>query len=324
MKERQIAICDREPEYTRRFADYSSQHQKPLFTVHGFTSPELLMNYAREHPLDMSLLSAELWEPEMKNAPLGQVYLLEESEYQKEGAEYPGIYKYQPCPKILGILLNAYAEQAPQSMGGALRTARMKRIGVYSPVSRIGKTEISLALGKEMAKQKRTLYLNLEEYSGFETLYPYEDGWSLSELMYFLKQGKKAFACKLEGVVRKIGGLDYIPPLKSPVELRYISYADWEALLEALERESLYEIVILDFSGVVDGFYELLGKCDRIYMPVLSDEISKAKLRQYEDTLKLLELDEILEKTRRISGLGKEELSDFAEKEGRRWCEDEK
>lgn len=324
MKRRQIAVCDREPEYTHRFVEYASQQQTSLFSVHGFSSPKLLLDYAKENPLDMSLLSAELWVPEMKKFPLGQVYLLEESEYQKEGTECPGIYKYQSCLKILEIMLNAYAEQAPQSMGQALRSERMKRIGVYSPVSRIGKTELSLALGRELAKQRRTLYLNLEEYSGFETLYPYGDGWSLSELMYFLKQGKKAFACKLEGIVQKLGGLDYIPPLKSPAELRYISHGDWEALLEALERESLYEFVILDISGVVDGFYELLGKCDRVYMPVLSDEISKAKLRQYEDTLKLMEMDEILEKTQRISGLEKKELLDFAAKEGRRWCEDEK
>ena len=142
--------------------------------------------------------------------------------------------------------------------------------------------------------------------------------------MYFLKQGKKAFACKLEGTIRNLGGLDYIPPLKSPVELRYIRHADWEALLEALERESLYEYVILDLSGVLDGFYEILRQCDRIYMPVCADETAKAKIRQYENTLKLLELEEILEKTQRISGLGKEELADFAKKEGRRWCEDEK
>ena len=56
----------------------------------------------------------------------------------------------------------------------------------------------------------------MEEYSGFAALYPYEDGWTLSELMYFLKQGKKAFACKLEGVIQQIGDLDYIPPLRSP------------------------------------------------------------------------------------------------------------
>ena len=66
--------------------------------------------------------------------------------------------------------------------------------------------------------------------------------------MYFLKQGKKAFACKLEGVIQQIGDLDYIPPLRSPVELRHISREDWEALLDALERESRYEVVILDLA----------------------------------------------------------------------------
>ena len=53
----------------------------------------------------------------------------------------------------------------------------MKRIAVYSPVGRTGKTGFALALGKEIAKKRRTLYLNLEEYSGFAGIV--SCGWGL-------------------------------------------------------------------------------------------------------------------------------------------------
>lgn len=320
MKRKQIAVCDREPDYTFRFAEYANRRGDSVFTVHGFTGCEELEEYAKEYPVDILLIGQDLVKKISQKDGFGQILCLSEEEYREEEGEYPVIYKYQSCPQVMRRVLNFYAEQTPVSLGLALQKRGIKLIGVYSPIGRIGKTSFALALGKELAKQKRTLYLNLEEYSGFSVLYPYGDGWTLSELMYFLKQGKNAFACKLESIVRKLGSLDYIPPLRSPVELRHIGWKDWERLLEALGKESPYEILILDISGAVNGLFELLGRCDGIYTPIREDEVSGAKLSQYEDSLRLLELEEILERTKkfRLSG---EELAAFVQAESRRWMD---
>ena len=138
-------------------------------------------------------------------------------------------------------------------------------------------------------------------------------------MMYFLKQGKKAFACKLEGVIQQIGGLDYIPPLRSPVELRHIGKQDWKALLDAVERESRYEVVILDLSGMVNGLFEILDDCDLIYMLTEEDETARAKVAQYEDTLSLLDLEHIMERTQKLSMSGGGEIEFLAKAESRRW-----
>ena len=222
--------------------------------------------------------------------------------------------------QILKKAFSVYAEENRTGLGLALKLEEMKRIGVFSPIGRVGKTGLALALGKEIARQRRGLYLNMEEYSGFEVLYPLNTAWTLSELMYFLKQGKPAFACKLESIVRQIGGLDYIPPVRSPVELRDIRKEDWELLLETLGRESRYEFVILDFGSSVEGLFELLESCDGIYMPVSRDEAAQAKVRQYEDTLKLLDLEHVLDKTQRFFSWGEAELEAYGKEEGRRWC----
>lgn len=319
MRRKQIAVCDREQEYTLRFAEYANRHRDPLFLVHGFTSLEELTDYTKEHPVDMVLLSENLMGKAQKGEETGQLICLSEQEYQ-ERPEYPAIYKYQSCPQILKKAFSIYAEENQTSLGLALKLEEMKRIGIFSPIGRVGKTGFALALGKEIAKQKRVLYLNMEEYSGFEVLYPQETAWTLSELMYFLKQGKRAFACKLESIVRQIGGLDYIPPVRSPVELHDIRKEDWEQLLETLGKESRYEFVILDFGSVVEGLFELLEGCDGIYMPLSRDETAQAKIRQYEDTLKLLDLEDILEKTVKFFPSEELELENYGKEEGRRWC----
>ncbi len=318
MKGRQIAVCGRERGYAEKFAAFANSQRDPLFSVHGFTDCSELMAYTKEHPIDILLLSEECLPQLSERSGFGKVILLSEEEYREEEG-YPAIYKYQSCTQILRQAMELYAEEAPRALGRTLRTAQMKKIGIYSPVGRTGKTGFALALGKEVAKSRRTLYLNMEEYSGFAALYPYGDGWTLSELMYFLKQGKKAFACKLESVIQQLGALDYIPPLRSPVELRHISLEDWEALLEALERESRYEVLILDLSGMVNGLFELLERCDFIYTPTEEDEMARAKMAQYEDTLNLLSMEHIMEQTKKLRLSAFDGPEALAKAEGRRW-----
>jgi len=318
VKRRQIAICDREPEYARRFAEYANQRQEALFLVHGFSDCEALLKYAKEHAIDILLLAEEFAEEVVKKENFGQIFLLAEEGTAGRIEEYPVIPKLESCDNILRRVLDIYAEEGAAGGGRVPRMERMKRIGIYSPVGRSGKTSFALALGQALSRQKRTLYLNLEEYSGFAALYPYGDEWTLSELMYFLKQGKQAFAWKLESRIRKIGGLDYIPPLKSPVELRDIRLADWENLFEALERESRYEILLLDLGGAVNGLYEILEQCDGVYTPAGQDESACAKMQQYEQTLKMLEMEEVLQKTTCFC-IQKEELDTWIRQEEKRW-----
>jgi hypothetical protein len=321
VKRRQMAVCDEEQEYTRRFAGYANRYRDPLFTVHGYTNIQELIEDTKEHPADIILLSGNLTKELGKEGQTGQIICLSEEEYQEEMPDYPMIYKYQSCQQILRKAYAIYAERTPAGLGTALRLRDMKRIGVFSPAGRTGKTSFALALGKELAKQRRTLYLNMEEFSGFEILYPWGDGWTLSELIYYMKQGKNAFACKLESMTGQIGGLDYIPPVKSPLELRSIGREDWEKLLEALEKESRYEYVILDLSCGVESLFELLEQCDGIYMPHASDETAQAKLWQYKEALKLLEMEDILEKTEKIVFSSAEQLEEYARMEGKKWRE---
>lgn len=321
MKRKQMAVCDKEQEYTRQFVGYANRYREPLFTVCGYTDIEELVKDTKEHPADIILLSEDLAGELERKEQTGQIIGLAEEEYQEESPGYPVIYKYQSCPRILRKAYSIYADQTPTSLGTALRLREMKRIGVFSPTGRTGKTSLALALGKDLAKQRKTLYLNMEEFSGFEILYPREDGRTMSELMYFMKQGKGAFACKLESMIGQIGSLDYIPPVKSPLELINIERDDWEELLEALERESRYEYVILDLSCGTKGVFELLEQCDGIYMPYASDETAQAKLWQYKETLRLLEMEDILERTENVTFSSMQHLEDYARMEGKRWRE---
>ena len=51
------------------------------------------------------------------------------------------------------------------------------------------------------------------------------------------------------------------------------------------------------------------------------DETAKAKMKQYEETLKLLELEQILERTQKLELSAYDGLELLVKSEGKRWCE---
>lgn len=320
MRKKQIAICDSEEAYTRRFAEFANRNMDTLFAVHGYTDCQGLLDSLAGRTPDLLLL-AEEYAGQLCGAVMDfPVILLTDQDYLEEGSgNCPAISKYQSCPRLMRQAMTLYAEIVPLSLGAAVHTGHLRRLAVYSPIGRCGKTTLALALGWELSKSMRTLYLNLEEYSGFAVLHPGEGDSALSELMYFLRQGKKAFACRLEGMLQHMGSLDYLPPMRSLAELREVSREDWEELLDALERESRYEAVILDLGSAADGLFTILDRCDWIYMPTAEDETACAKLRQYEDTLGLLELSSLEERTSRVVFRDPGEAERFAEQEKARW-----
>ena len=321
MRQRQIAICCTEKMYAQRFAEFAGKREDPLFAVHGFSDIGKLGAYLEDHNVEILLLSEKLAAEVQKDQGIvshaGRIFLLTQEEYVEDAA-YPLIYMLRPCRAILRQVEDEFAENSTSSPGHAVRTSGLKHLGVYSPVGRVGKTGFALALGKQLSKKVRTLYLNMEEYSGFAALYPHQGG-TLSELMYFIRQGKVDFTTKLEAVAGKIGALDYIPPLRSPAEYADVRKEDWERLLSLIEDESRYDVLVIDLGCLPMGVFDLLESCDFIYTPVAEDEHARAKLLQYKETLRLLGMEGVLERSEFFSMPEGAALTRMIEEEGRRW-----
>ena len=62
-----------------------------------------------------------------------------------------------------------------------------------------------------------------------------------------------------------------------------------------------YEYVILDLSESMQGLFDILRLCDRIYTLTREDRIARAKLLQYEQVLALHEYEDVMDKTRQLN-----------------------
>lgn len=299
MKKSIFAVCDLESSYAVNLMDYLNERKTTPFEVQAFTNVESLTAFARENPIEILLISTRAMCNEIRELPISRVIILSEGEKLQDLEEYPFVYKYQSSDQILSEVMEYYVEDHPEPhiLSGARKT---KLCGVYSPVGRTRRTSFALTLGEILAETKQVLYLNFEEYSGFEELFDVKYRTDISDLIYFARQKEGGLVFKLNSVIQTFHELQYIPPALSPGDIRDVSGEEWIAFLQEILSFREYDVIVLDLSEQVDGLFQILKACDRIYMPVRDDMISRAKLAQYDKLIEMLEFHDIQEKTRRI------------------------
>ena len=122
----------------------------------------------------------------------------------------------------------------------------------------------------------------------------------LADLIYYARQEDADLTKKMSAMIRTTGGLDYIPPVRTPWDLRCLTLRDCRRILDSLVRCSAYEVILLDLGTEMEDILELLKLCSRIYMPVLTDPVSACKMRQFEQMVSAWDCEELWEKTVRL------------------------
>lgn len=211
MKKSIFAVCDLEASYAYNLMEAIDERQGMSFEVQAFTNVESLISYARERHIELLLISAAAMCGELLKLSIGKIMILSEGEKKKELSDYPCIYKYQASDQLIAEVMNYYAVEAVPAPAAMLKK-KVEIIGIYSPVGRSLKTSLALTYGQIRAREHKVLYLNLEEYAGFETLLEEKYEADLADLLYFARLGSGNLVYRMGSLIRHLGGLDYIPP----------------------------------------------------------------------------------------------------------------
>lgn len=301
-KERDIfAVCDLEVDYAYHFMEYLSKKKNIPFEVRVFTSSRTFLEFVKKQPVELLLISEKAMCDEVQEQEIGQIMILSEGVTPEGLRKYPSIYKYQSSSQVIREAMACYGEKR-QGAEMALQTAKrpVEIIGIYSPVGRTMKTTFALTLGQILAKNKAVLYLNLEEYSGFEYLLGHTYEQTLSDLLYYLRQDAPNLMIRMNGMVQTMNNLDFLPPVVSPEDIRHTVLEEWIRLVQEIVDYSTYETVLLDLGDGISQIHQILGQCTRIYMPVRPDPMSQAKISQFENLLTVWGGTAVQEKIKKI------------------------
>lgn len=307
MNEKNLVICDREIQYATILAENFSKREELAVKVHVCSSVDVAKELLEVKDIHILLIDECFLYEERCKIGAGQVFVLGRGKVSDLHKEEYQIGKYQSADRIIGEVFDAYVQVSSENILRSSGKNRTKLVAVYSPIQRIGKTRFSIALGKAWALKKRVLYLNLETYSGLEK---FDEGQNLGDLLYYIRQGMGNLGLRIQASVRKMEELDCLNPIPMATDLKEITLREWESLLEQISECEMYDIILLDISESVQGVLEILNACDRIYMPVLEDEISVRKLKQFDRNTETLKLERIKHVTYRF--LLPEKIEEYA------------
>ena len=291
MSDKNVVICDREIRYANGLGENISEREDLAVKVYVCSSFEHVLELEQAKKIHIFIVDEEITYAQRTQIGANQVFVLARGKVADLGEEEWAIGKYQCADEIIRQVFEFYVDRTKENIMRCMNKERARLVAVYSPIHRVGKTTFALALGRECAKSKKVLYLNLEEYAGMEV--SQDTNMNLGDLLYYLRQGNGNLGIRLQAAVKEDEGLDVVPPIPVVLDLKEVTWEEWDALITQLLENSLYEMVVLDVGESVQGLFPLLELCDRVYMPVLDDEISRRKVKQYQDNVEQLKLEKL-------------------------------
>lgn len=258
--------------YALSVLEYVNSLKNTRYTVSVFSSESALREYLEDHTLDVILIN-EVYNTENYNA---KVVKLSDKRNQ-EGC----IFKYQSVLDILAKLeLDEKNEAKKYEFTGL--------IGIYSPVGRCGKTNLSLAIGRSC---KNAIYLNLEEYSsiGLEMLdcvgnESESDIKGLNDkIFYYLMTENKELISYLGRCpkLKKYNNLKMISWVNNYGDTKLVTADKLKWFWEVLENTGEYDALIVDIGAGAINDLSVLSVFDVVYVPLVKESISTSKLTRF-------------------------------------------
>ena len=290
-----LAVCDTEEAYASKLTEYINRKEAFPFQARFFSNIEKVREFCQRQEIEVLLLSEKWYPVELDTRKVDKIFILQQSP-DFEGKDVGSVWKYQSSETLLKELLALLAKE-PGKTAHIMRRQGLHVTGFYSPVKRSLQTTFALTMGQLLAKKGKTLYVNLESCSGLGKLMGKEFSHDLSDLLYYLQNGKNSIGYYLSSITEQIGNLEVLPPMRCQMDLISISTREWLQLFYEIEVCTEYEYLLLDISDSVQGLFELLQQCDRIFTITAEDGVALAKIDQYERMLDQCQYEEILKKT---------------------------
>ena len=243
-----FVICDTQKSYSENLFRRLSEKLSGYFQFHVFHDIENLKIAAKSMQVNILLIGEEYGKEDRDEIPARQKYLLigEKIPNERSPTEIP-FFRYQSVSSMLELLLQEKDQENSEVQTHQIqlvsdRSQTVKAnvnglIGIYSPVHRIGKTRFAMRMGRVLSESIPTLYLNLV--------------WKISTL------------------ISHMNGVDYIAPIRAEQDFREVTKEEWNQLLDLILEKSIYKVIILDLGDTVDGLYDLLGRCSKVYTPYI-------------------------------------------------------
>lgn len=275
-----IVLLDSDTAYSNCLCEYIDIHTSLDYETMTFTQIDVFLDFSINKQIDILLVNEDLFYslPLYKISFLNLFILSEnksDSTIEKDSYTFNIFFKYQSMQSLLHKIMSHFSLDRHNYTAFAMNHSS-RLIGVYSPIKRCGKTSFAIALATAYSSKTPTLFITFDEFA-CEYLNVSKNNKGLSELIFYLLDKDSDAINHLDSIVCTINGLDIIPPAIYPDDLRHLDSDSLIGFFSQL-KNTKYTHIVIDFANTLFDIVPLLNLCDKVYMPVVDDDISRNKL----------------------------------------------
>lgn len=301
MNKRRLAICDKDRDYLTMLQAYLSKKNPAGFEVVVYESVRQAVLDSKEERFEILLVGEGIYDTDVINVEAQKVFILQEDGLAGITG-YSVVPKYQSMERLIRQVLDAFALDEECTTVPSKGQMPTRLVSFYAPDRHRGQCVAALAAAQVLTELgHKVLYISMQPFSGFEELLGVKYDSDMTDFMYFVLNHSDKLAYKLEGIKRTIHGVDYLPPALDYSDLVHITQEEWKQCFDVLLYSGNYSDIVVDLTECCDGFYSFLERSDAVYLLSERDAFSKAMYAQFEQLMKLKELDTVVEKSVRFN-----------------------
>lgn len=297
MNKRKLAICDGDRDYLIMLQAYLSKKNPAGFEVVVFDSVEQAVMESKQERFDIMLIGEGIYDTNVINIEAQKVFILQEDGLSGITG-YSVVPKYQSMERLIRQVLDEFALDEECISSESKGQTPAKLVSFYSPDRHKGQSVSALTAAQLLSDRgHKVLYISMQPFSGFEELLGVKYESDMTDFMYFVLKHSDKLLYKLEGIKRTLHGIDYLPPALDYSDLVHIAEDEWKRCLDILLHSGDYSDIVVDLTECCRGFYYFLEKSDAVYFLSGRDVFSKAMYAQFEQIMRLRELEAVFDKS---------------------------
>lgn len=278
-----MAVCDEDAEYGRQLAKYYLEHGR-LDCVDSFSNWEELKAHVEKNAYDVCLIHHTILELQQRKATGEEAdelfkkvlasmveqgntgsccYIcLAEVEIKEDIAKLPRVYKYQSAETLLQQLYRLMADLRPrETVNGRYSDYARRTIGLLSPWYSGTSLVLGMAFGQALHEYGRVLYVNAKGFHGMPDGIETAD---LSDILLALRMDIVNKSAALQSAVAAGKKLDYITPVRNPMQIADITAEDMTRLIEAIWTSLDYDYLVIELPHMLEHMEEVMSLCGRM------------------------------------------------------------
>ena len=294
MKTYRVGLYDSDLDYADALMNYANIHRDLGITMIQFTGMNEVSDYLEDQDLDLILTSDNGSFSETEDGSFFQGvkacvltdYRGASGGWQIDRASTPYIYKFKRVEQICEEVRSLISEKKDVREIHSINA-------VYSPIGRCGKTRLAKALVCDDGV-RGGLYVSVENFSeNFDSLN--------SNLLFLLKTNSPELEEVLSSEIHLANGFHSLCLSGIYMDMRDVTIDDMERLKASLLKTGRFTTIVFDLGSSVLSDLRILSLFDRIYMPILEDDVSERKVLVFERMLKDMGLRSLMTKVVKVN-----------------------